>query len=234
MRHWAGRASTTAKRRIVLALLVVLALWPPVQHALVQRYGLNPWKFFGFAMYAQPRIIPIVDVYVFDEGGRRRPLLRPDEQRAVETFQLRREVWGELEAPDELARVLRRRVAAKADIVLKPFNWGLLICIIPAPKGLHIESVSMWKHAHQDRRPDSPSSWRNSIRGSTTASINSAIVGSVSVLSILFRSFVPRFGSYGLGLGVPSRARFLSIARGCPGMSGISMISMILPSGSRP
>ena len=109
--------STAAKRRIVLiALLVVFALWPLVQHALVQSYGLNPWKFFGFAMYTQPRIIPIVDVYVLDKGGRHRPLLRPDELRAVEAFQLRREVWGELAAPDELARVLRGRVGGAADI----------------------------------------------------------------------------------------------------------------------
>ena len=108
--------STAAKRRIVLALLVVFALWPLAQHALVQRYGLNPWKFFGFAMYTQPRIIPIVDVYVLDEAGRRRPLLQPDEQRVLDAFRLRREVWGELEAPAELARVLRGRVAANADL----------------------------------------------------------------------------------------------------------------------
>lgn len=39
------------KQRIVFAVLVVLAIWPLVHRGFVDRYDLNPWKFFGWSMY---------------------------------------------------------------------------------------------------------------------------------------------------------------------------------------
>ena len=43
--------STELKKKLLASFLVVLFLWPAVQHTLVVRYHLNPWWLFGMAMY---------------------------------------------------------------------------------------------------------------------------------------------------------------------------------------
>ncbi len=59
-----------AKKRIVIALLLVLAIWPLVHRVLVQTSGLSPWKGAGWAMYCVPGRSIIVAVIW--PGGERR------------------------------------------------------------------------------------------------------------------------------------------------------------------
>ena len=44
------------KRILIHAFLIVFAIWPVVQIALVRIYDANPWKFAGWGMYSAPRI----------------------------------------------------------------------------------------------------------------------------------------------------------------------------------
>ncbi len=46
--------SYRAKQRVVAGALVVLALWPLAHVALVRALDLNPWNWFGWAMYTTP------------------------------------------------------------------------------------------------------------------------------------------------------------------------------------
>lgn len=42
------------KKRLLAVGLVLFAIWPLVQHVLVMRYDVNPWKLAGWAMYCLP------------------------------------------------------------------------------------------------------------------------------------------------------------------------------------
>ena len=42
------------KKKIYVAIAVLLFVWPVCQHALVRTHAINPWRFFGWAMYAVP------------------------------------------------------------------------------------------------------------------------------------------------------------------------------------
>ena len=46
--------SVASKRRIMASLVLALAIWPPCHFFVVGAFGLNPWNWFGWAMYTQP------------------------------------------------------------------------------------------------------------------------------------------------------------------------------------
>lgn len=96
-----------AKKRWLAAILVVFALWPLAHFFLAKRYGVYPWKLFGWAMYAVPRRY----LTVAAEDTTRRTATAPIDLRtgppeliyAHHAFVDRRWVYGELHAPDSLA-----------------------------------------------------------------------------------------------------------------------------------
>ncbi|HSQ00629.1 MAG TPA: hypothetical protein VL049_25680, partial [Candidatus Dormibacteraeota bacterium] len=59
-----------AKQRLVVSVLAVLALWPLAHRALVWRYDLDPWRFFGWAMYCTPRLPVDVSLFAVEDGAR--------------------------------------------------------------------------------------------------------------------------------------------------------------------
>lgn len=61
--------SLAAKQRIVVAMLAVFALWPVVHGSLVEKYLINPWRLFGWAMYCVPTYEP--QVRFFGQSGER-------------------------------------------------------------------------------------------------------------------------------------------------------------------
>ena len=97
------------KRRILGVGLVVFAIWPLVQYALVVRYDVDPWKLFGWAMYCVPGPMKTVRIYEIDD---RQELFRlldfqsytPEEQRVVDSFRERRRALGRLASADALGR----------------------------------------------------------------------------------------------------------------------------------
>ena len=105
----------TAKQRLVVAALAVLAVWPLAHRALVVRYDLDPWRFFGWAMYCTPKLP--TDIYLFTvENGVRVPVeprsLTPAQRRSVYALQHRRSIWGSLASPERVGSAI---LAAKPD-----------------------------------------------------------------------------------------------------------------------
>lgn len=85
----------------VLALCVVL--WPLAHAALVARFEIDPWEFFGWAMYSQPAARVQVRVEV-GRGGELEPLRAMGALRKeIERYARRRTALGRLASPRTLA-----------------------------------------------------------------------------------------------------------------------------------
>lgn len=101
----AERTTLETKRALVIASLVCLILWVPAHRLLVLRFDLNPWKFGGFAMYAEP--VPKIGIGFFTElDGALVPLriaARPEDQALFVSFFETRKHAGMLVPPDALA-----------------------------------------------------------------------------------------------------------------------------------
>jgi hypothetical protein len=96
------------KRRILGLLILVFAAWPLAQYALVQCFGTDPWKLFGWAMYSVPGPMKTVRVFEIARDGRFQALdfgaYTPEEQKLVDAFRERRRALGALQSGDGLAR----------------------------------------------------------------------------------------------------------------------------------
>ena len=117
-----------AKQRLVVAVLAVLAAWPLAHRALVRRYDLDPWRFFGWAMYCTPKLP--ADVYLFTiENGVRTAVpvdeLTPAHRRSVYALRARRGLWGTLASPSRAGAALlaARPNAAAVEVVVS--KWYL-------------------------------------------------------------------------------------------------------------
>jgi hypothetical protein len=104
------------KRRLALALLGFVALWPLLHRAAVARFGLDPWKHAGFAMYAAPSLPVLVAMLAPQAGG----LALLDEvalpsgaRAALDRFRVERLALGALRRPDDVARAV---FAARPDL----------------------------------------------------------------------------------------------------------------------
>jgi hypothetical protein len=103
------------KRKVAVAALAALFVWPLVHRVLVATLGIDPWRFFGFAMYCVPKPRVAVGLYTV-EDGRRKNLVLAEDSRArgvIEAFIVSREAWGRRYRPDVLAPPLVR--ALKVD-----------------------------------------------------------------------------------------------------------------------
>lgn len=95
--------------------LALFAVWPLVHRGLVATLDISPWRFFGWAMYCQPKLPLGIDIYVLrgdtsvelDKASSVPPELR----RQRHSYARRREIWGALLPPNELARGVLEAVA---------------------------------------------------------------------------------------------------------------------------
>lgn len=101
------------RKKLVVLILVVVSAWPLVHHGLMRGFDLNPWKWFGWSMYA----VPPGRVRVFPYAQDGRPLgvtqmqrLAPDAQQRVRSayqqFIRSCEGFGKNAEPDGFARAL--------------------------------------------------------------------------------------------------------------------------------
>jgi len=78
------------KRRLVGLFLVAFALWPLLHFAATTRYGVDPWKLFGWAMYCVPGPLKTLRVVaILEENELRRLDYRAyaaTDQRLVDTY----------------------------------------------------------------------------------------------------------------------------------------------------
>lgn len=93
--------------------LIALALWPVIHAGLAARYQIDPWKLFGWAMYAVPPIVE-TDIRVFEhlEPGWR-PLhpsrVSAGEEAGLTRFLVRHRALGMLVTPEDFARAYLAR-----------------------------------------------------------------------------------------------------------------------------
>jgi hypothetical protein len=109
------------KRRIVIAVLALVAVWPLAQRGLVERFGIDPWKLGGFAMYAAPT--PPIQVVLVDpaspESALDERMLSAPLRRALDRFRIERHALGGLREPRALAAsVLEERADLGAVVVM--------------------------------------------------------------------------------------------------------------------
>lgn len=98
------------KRRLVVAVLVALAIWPLLQFFAVRRFDVDAWKLAGFAMYSVPGPQHLVRVVGLDSRGRQLPLHRndydPELRSLVTDYHWRRMALGRLASDRALAQHL--------------------------------------------------------------------------------------------------------------------------------
>ena len=107
------------KRRVVVAGVVLFALWPAVHRGLVAAFDVNPWKLAGWAMYVRPHFPTQLALYTIRAGEETRVTeFTPREQTLADDFVERRYSLGRLASPESLAREwLQRRAAEQAVVV---------------------------------------------------------------------------------------------------------------------
>jgi hypothetical protein len=95
------------KQWVGVVLLAVVAVWPAVHHGLYRRYGIDPWKLCGFAMYTRPHAAHQLQVLEVRDGEAR-PLRVRSPRLAAEAEHLGRQrgALGELGSPDRLGRMV--------------------------------------------------------------------------------------------------------------------------------
>ena len=100
--------SFEAKQRIVVAVLAVLAAWPPIHHVLVRTTELSPWKGAGWSMYCVPGRSVRIGVNSLDQGEALSlsGSLPAAFQRAHSDFVERRKALGRRAEPDGFARAV--------------------------------------------------------------------------------------------------------------------------------
>lgn len=98
--------SPAAKSRTALLALAALVIWPVLHFTMVQKYELNPWKFFGFAMYCSPTLPVRANIEVIEDG--KSMSIDPNQlsragRGAMRRFVVSRGVLGTFEDPDPVA-----------------------------------------------------------------------------------------------------------------------------------
>ena len=120
---------TRTKERIFLGVLALLFLWPLAHYALARRYHIDHWRFSGFAMYARPSYTPKLEFAgLVGEQPLTPELLRTalgDQDARVDHFLARRRLWGDLEPPDALARLIFDRLPELSELTITIDTVGL-------------------------------------------------------------------------------------------------------------
>lgn len=96
--------------RLAVGILAFVLVWPPVHHVLARTLDLDPWSFFGWAMYSVPNLKTAVRAAGLESLPAVAPVAQPDwgsiDPRArvwLHEYAQRRERWGKLLPPDAVA-----------------------------------------------------------------------------------------------------------------------------------
>lgn len=113
--------------RLASGLLAAVLVWPPVQHVLCRRLELDPWSFFGFAMYAVPNLEVTVRAGALDapDGEPDWNAIPVSSYALLRAYGEERARWGRLLPPDRLARELLARHADLEGVVVRILRWQI-------------------------------------------------------------------------------------------------------------
>ena len=117
--------SYRSRRRLLVGLLAVAALWPALHHVLARTAHTDPWKLFGWSMYAAPPGRVQVRVDRIDAGERRPLRLFGELARARDAYAGRRASLGRLARPDGLAQQILASDPELEEVVVVVRRWGL-------------------------------------------------------------------------------------------------------------
>lgn len=96
--------SGSIRRKVMLAIVAFVLVWPVAHAGLVARYRIDPWEFFGWSMYALPAARVQVRVEV-ERDGEIEPLRAMGVmRRRVTAFARRKTALGEFAPTASLAR----------------------------------------------------------------------------------------------------------------------------------
>lgn len=99
---------STTKARVFGTIAVLLMVWPFIHRYLVDAYDINPWEFWGIAMYCTPHHCR-VELFDHSSGDPIRidqPSMRSEVRREVRSFQYSRSDLGQFLSPRELSRTI--------------------------------------------------------------------------------------------------------------------------------
>ena len=115
-----------AKRRIVVAVVLVVAIWPGFHYALAARTHFNPWELFGWAMYSLPEVRFDMGLEKREPGGAWRPFVPkgPDLEDYFH-YGSRRANLGELASLEPLAEILFARHPEWDGVAVLEQKWHL-------------------------------------------------------------------------------------------------------------
>jgi hypothetical protein len=141
---------------VATATLITLMIWPPVQHVVTRTAGVDPWSFFGFAMYAVPNLRVTVRAARLDSIE---PGTEPDwnaisvgSYRTLREFGERRARFGSFASPDDAARKLFAAQPDLPGIVIRIQRWVIArdstrleshdIDLVYAPPGRRVDRTA--------------------------------------------------------------------------------------------
>jgi hypothetical protein len=131
--------STRLRIRLASALLVAVMVWPSVHFLLVRSYQLDPWAFFGFAMYSVPNLRVNVRAAGLETPD---PNAAPDwnaipisSYPLLNDFAAARSRWGRLLPPDDLARKLFEKHSHLPALLIRVRRWHI------APESALLEPI---------------------------------------------------------------------------------------------
>jgi len=107
------RIRTSTKKRILVAWLVLFAIWPLAHRVIVARYDTSPWKLFGWAMYVQPTLPATLRITGLRQGEEVQldaSRLPGEAAAALEDFRNERVMLGDLRPPNDVGEALLEEV----------------------------------------------------------------------------------------------------------------------------
>lgn len=121
--------TTRTKQRICFGVLIALLLWPMAHFALARRYHINHWRFAGFAMYTRPAYVPKLQFAGMIGDQPLTPALLQqalgESTRRIDGFLAARRLWGELESPAPIGRLILARIPELAELTILVITIGL-------------------------------------------------------------------------------------------------------------
>jgi hypothetical protein len=115
-----------AKRRVVVAVVLAVAIWPGFHFALAARTQFNPWELFGWAMYSLPEVRFDMGLERRDQRGVWHPFIpRGADLESYYSVGLRRANLGKLASLEPLAKVLFTRHPNWTGLAVIEQRWRL-------------------------------------------------------------------------------------------------------------
>lgn len=108
-------------KNLCSGLLIVLITWPIIHIFLVNKYDVDPWELFGFAMYTTPHKID-VQLSIHTPKNKKAAIASPlsDNLRSqFNDFIDKRSVLGQFHRPDELCKNILRSNKAFIQVTIK-------------------------------------------------------------------------------------------------------------------